>query len=231
MFPRFTILTGDGGATANTRCAAALYALDVPLDLSRTATTITGDGINGVSVTWHFKESSLKRGSTAAMIKAWDSREHAAANPDCPIVNIKAAFVRSAELTRQAKQGTLDCKAPPPGACSTCSPQQAAAMEQLGHPIAGITLQDGRYFFHFAQAAAPDFALWDLPPGELEKRLPEALIAFLWCSFDNHRRMIDFIKREGPQFAAVSHRGKTAFISKTDSADQINKIEKILYRK
>jgi hypothetical protein len=89
---RFVGVTGEGGATANTRAAAALYALDVPLDLQRTLTSMAGDGINGVRITWHFAESSPTGDSSAKMLKAWDDQEWARANPDCPLVNIKAGL-------------------------------------------------------------------------------------------------------------------------------------------
>lgn len=231
MQTRFVSLTGEGGATTNTRAAAAIYALDVPLDEHRTLTSMAGDGIHGVRVTWHFKEASPRWGQSSAMIKAWDDREHAARHPDCPLVNIKAAFVRHAEIVREIKEGRLECKAPPAAKCSTHCTKTAAAMERLGHPIAGITFADGRYWFHFAQVAAADFALWELPPGELEKRLPDSLISYLWCAFDNHRVMVDFIKDRGPQFAAVRHRGRTAFIGRDCNQSHINQLEKLLYRK
>lgn len=231
MLPRFVSLTGEGGATTNTRAAAALYALDVPLDETRTFTSIAGDGINGVRVTWHFKEASPRWGQSAAMIKAWDDEAHAAAHPDCPLVNIKAAFKRFAELTTEIKQGTLVMKAPPEAKCSTRCTRTAAAMERLGHPMTGTSQVDGFTWFHFPQSAASDFALWELPNGELEKRLPDALISYLWCAFFNHRVMVDFIKRNGAQFAAVKHRGRTAYIGKECDKNQINQLERILFHR
>lgn len=231
MIKRFVSLTGEGGATTNTRAAAALYALDVPLNESRTFTSIAGHGIDGVRVTWHFQEFSPRWGAAAAMLKAWDDQQHAADHPDCPLVNIKAAFLRYSEIVRQIKDGTMQCKAPPAERCSTRSSKQAAAMERLGHPIVGVTFSDGGYWFHFPQAAASDFSLWELPSGELEKRLPDSLISYLWCAFYNHEVMVDFIKQSGAQFAAVAHRGRVAYIGKDSDQNQINQLERLLYRR
>lgn len=229
--PRFVSLTGEGGATTNTRAAAALVAYDVPLDVSRTLTTISGDGITGVKVTWHLAELSARGESSAEMLKAWDNQEYAKANPDCPIVCIKAAFLRHAELVREIQQGTIELFAPSVPFIETTHTQTAAAMEKLGHPIIGIAYGTNGYKFRFSQAAASDFALWTLPAGELEQRLPNALISYLWCAFDNHKVMVDFIKDRGPQFAAVHHRGRTAYVGADMSKEQINQLDRLLYRK
>lgn len=228
---QFVSLDGEAGATWNTRAAASLVALDMPLDKHRTLTTMAGDGIQGLRVTWHFKSANQFGQSSDLMVKAWDDRDYHSRNPDCPLVRIKAAFIRSDELTRRAKDRTLECKPTTGPFIETPHIQTAAAMEQLGHAITGIAFRDGKYWFRFSQASASDFALWTLPPGELEKRLPEALIAYLWCSFDNHRVMVDFIKNVGPQFAAVQHRGRTAMIGKDMSKDEIDKLERLLTRR
>jgi hypothetical protein len=229
--PRFFSITGEGGATTNTRAAAALIAYDVPLDVSRTLTTISGDGITGTKVTWHLAEKNARGESSLEILKVWDDQEYAKANPDCPIVRMKAAFVRYAELVRDIQQGTIHLFAPSVPFIETHHTQTAAAMEQLGHPIIGVAYGTSGYKFRFSQSAAADFALWTLPPGELERRLPDALISYLWCAFDNHRVMVDFIKDKGPQFAAVQHRGRTAYVGADMSKDQINQLDRLLYRK
>jgi hypothetical protein len=230
LLPRFIGVTGEGGATTNTRAAAALIAYDVPLDAARTLTSVKGDGINGTRVTWHLGEHNPRGESSQKMLKAWDDFHYAKANPDCPIVRMKQSFVRHAELVRSIKEGTIECKAAPVPFLETRSTKMTAAMEQLGHPVAGIAYGDEGYKFRFSQAAASDFALWHLPPGELEKRLPDALISYLWCAFTNHDAMVSFIKT-GAQFASVKHGERTAFIGADMPQDKINQLEKLLYRR
>lgn len=224
-------MKGDSGATTNTRCAAAIYAMDVPIDAGKTLTSAAGHGIKGTCIVWHFAESNHRGESSAAMIKAWDNQEYAKENPKCPLVNIKAAFVRHAELVNLIQAGALECKFAAAPFCETRCTKTAAAMERLGHSIEGIAYRDGRYYFRFHQSAASDFALWNLPAGELEKKLPDALISYLWCAFDNHRVMVDYIKKHGAQYAAVQHRDRTAYVGRDDSPEQINQLEKLLYRR
>jgi hypothetical protein len=227
---RFVSVSGEGGATTNTRAAAALYALDVPLDTARTLTSMAGDGVNGVRITWHFAEFSPKGESSARMIKAWDDREHARQNPDCPLVNIKQAFLIYAEIARSIKEGTIECSVAPVPFLETEDAKMAAAMVKLGHPIAGVAYRDGRYRFRFSQAAGVDFALWTTIDPTRTKH-PDTLLHALWCAFDCHHRMVDFIKRDGPQFATVQHRGRTALIGRDMQQQEIDQLEKLLYRK
>ena len=227
---RFVGVTGEGGATTNTRAAAALYALDVPLDLHRTLTSIAGDGINGVRITWHFAEVSANGDSSAKMIKAWDDREWARSNPDCQLVNIKAAFLGYAEITRSIREGTLECSPAAVPFLETEDTRMVACMVKLGHPIAGIAFLNGRYRFRFDQCAGADFAVWaSIDPTRTKH--PNTLLHALWCAFDCHQRMVDFIKQDGPQFAAVKHRGRTALIGKDMEQSQLDQLEKLLYRR
>jgi hypothetical protein len=227
---RFVGVTGEGGATTNTRAAAALYALDVPLDLQRTLTSIAGDGIKGLQITWHFGEASPNGDSSAKMIKAWDDQEWARNNPDCPLVNIKAAFLAYAEIARSIKEGTLECRPADVPFLETVDTKMAACMVKLGHPISGVAYRDGKYRFRFNQCAGADFAVWNSVDSARTKH-PDTLLHALWCAFDCHQRMVDFIKRDGPQFAAVKHRGRTALIGKDMEQEQINQLEKLLYRR
>lgn len=231
MLPtRFVGVTGEGGATTNTRAAAALYALDVPLDLHRTLTTMAGDGINSVRVTWHFAEQSASGNSSAKMLKAWDDREYAKANPECPLVNIKAAFIAHAEIVRSIKDGSIECRAATVPFLETPDTRTVAAMVKLGHAISGIAYRDGQYRFRFNQCAGADLAVWSgIDPRRTNH--PDTLLHALWCAFDCHKRMVDFIKRDGPQFATVQHRGRTALIGKDMEQSQLNQLEKLLYRR
>lgn len=233
MVTRFQIvsLTGEAGATTNTRAAATLAALDMPLDLKRTFTSMRGDGIHGTQVTWHFAETCPKGNSSAKMIKAWGDPEWEEKNPDCPLVNCKKMFIRSADLALFT-QGKLNLHLPspiPPPFCETPDTRKAAAMERLGHPIKGVRRLGPEYRFQFDQSAATDFALWDDPKTHV--RLPDALISYLWCAYDQHRGMVDFIKRIGAQFAAVEHRGRWAFVGKDMDQAAIDGLERLLYRK
>lgn len=227
---RFVGVTGEGGATTNTRAAAALYALDVPLDMARTLSSMAGDGINGIRITWHFAEASPSGDSSAKMIKAWDDREWARMNPECPLVNIKAAFVANAEIIRSIKDGSIECRAAAVPFLETPDTRTVAAMVRLGHPISGIAYRDGQYRFRFNQCAGADLAVWNSIDPTRTKH-PDTLLHALWCAFDCHKRMVDFIKREGPQFAAVKHRGRTALIGKDMEQEQINQLERLLYRR
>lgn len=227
---RFVGITGEAGATTNTRLAAALYALDVPLDVHRSLTSISGDGINGIRITWHFAESSPKGDSSAKMIQAWDDREWAKANPDCPLVNIKQAFLGYAEIARSIKESTLDCTPCAVPFLETDDAKMAACMVKLGHPISGIAYRDGRYRFRFNQCAGTDFAVWSsIDPARTSH--PDTLLHALWCAFDCHSSMVDFIKKSGPQFAAVKHRGRTALIGRDMEQAQLDQLEKLLYRR
>lgn len=227
---RFVGVTGEGGATTNTRAAAALYALDVPLDMARTLSSMAGDGINGIRITWHFAEASPSGDSSAKMIKAWDDREWAKANPECPLVNIKAAFLGHAEIIRSIKDGSIECRAAAVPFLETPDTRTVAAMVRLGHPISGVAYRDGQYRFRFNQCAGADLAVWNSIDPTRTKH-PDTLLHALWCAFDCHKRMVDFIKREGPQFAAVKHRGRTALIGKDMEQEQINQLERLLYRR
>jgi hypothetical protein len=228
---RYTSITSHGDATTNTRAAAALVACDVPLEKAKSLTSIVGDGIKGSLITWHLGEYSAKGESTKDLLRAWDSQEYAAANPNAPIVRIKAAFVRKGEIAKSIKEGTIKCfPANRPFIETNCT-EMAASMEQLGHPIIGIAKKGDAYFFRFDQTAAPDFALWNLPDQELERRMPESLIAHLWCAFTNHRLMVDAIKATGNRMAAVKHRGRTAVIPANAHKNEINQLDQLLYRK
>jgi hypothetical protein len=227
---RFVGITGEAGATTDTRLAAALYALDVPLDTHRTLTTMAGDGIRGVRVTWHFAEASPSGDSSAKMIKAWDDREWAKAHPECPLVNIKQAFIGYADIARGMKEGTLECFAPPGPFIETQDARMAACMVRLGHPITGIAYADGKYRFRFPQAAATDFEIWTTINPARTKH-PDTLLHVLWCAFDCHYRMVGFIKNSGPQFATVNHRGRTAMVGRDMEKSQIDQLEKLLYRR
>lgn len=228
---QFVSLSGEAATTTDTRLAAALYALDVPFDGEKMADTFAGDGIKGKFCSWYFKTHNPKGESSAAMLKAWDDRDYAASNPLCPLVNIKAAFIRHAELVRQIQEGVLECKVAPSPFLETPDTKMAAAMERLGHPIQGIAYRDGQYRFRFSQAAGADFALWTLPPKELERRLPDALISYLWCAFDNHRQFIDLVKKPKASFAVVEHKGRRAVVGENISQSHSDFIEKNLYRK
>ena len=227
----FVSLTSEAGATTNTRAAATLTALDIPLDKERTFTSARGDGIQGMKITWHFAEKCPKGNSSALMLKAWSDPQWESEHPDCPLVNCKKAFLRSADLTLFAK-GKFALKLPGPAAgylLETQNAKKSAAMERLGHKIIGTRLIDGKWRFQFHPAAASDFALWDDPKTHV--RLPDALISYLWCAFDNHRVMVDVIKQQGAQFAAVQHNGRTAFVGKDMDQKAINGLEKLLYRR
>jgi len=224
-------LTGEAGATTNTRAAATLAALDIPLDKHRTLTTIKGDGVQGTQITWHFQETCPAGNSSAAMLKAWDDPAWARDNPNCPLVNCKRAFMRSHELVAYTR-GDLHLQLPAPCPqpfCETPDTRKAAAMERLGHPLRGVRKVGSEYRFQFPQSAAADFALWDDPKTHM--RLPDAMISYLWCAFDNHRVMVDAIKQHGVQFAAVEHRGRRAFVGKDMDQRSIDGLEKILYRR
>jgi len=232
MNPRlsFVSVTGDAASTTDTRLAAALYALDVPFDTSRMAATFAGDGIRGKHITWFFQSHNPHGQSSAAMSKAWNDDNRITTHSDCPIAKIKLAFRRKDELTAQIIAGGIEPFAPSGPFIETHDTAKAASMEQLGHPMTGIAYRDGKYWWRFAQAAAPDFALWDLPGKELEQRLPEALIAYLQCSFTNHRAFVDIIKKPKAHFATVQHRGRTAVIGNEMPKADVDKLEQLLTR-
>ena len=232
MATRFSMvsLTSEAGATENTRAAAALTALDFPLNKARTLTSIAGDGVKGLQVTWHFEKECPQGNSSALALKEWDNPKRAKEHPDCPLVAIKAAFIRSAELARFTRdEDRLDLPGPcPPPFCETPDTRKAAAMERLGHPLKGVRRVGVEYRFQFAQAAAADFAAWDTPG--LDVRLPDSLITYLWCSFDNHRLMVDAIKQQGAQFAAVRHRERVAYVGRDMPKTQLDQLDRLLHR-
>lgn len=233
MQPRsqFVSLTAEAAATTDTRLAAAIYALDVPFEPAQMAATFAGDGIKGKLVTWYFQPANPQGHSSAAMAKAWDDAAYHKSNPDCPLVRIKAAFERKEELTKWIRERTIKPFAAQGPFIETSDTAKAAGIEKLGHPLTGIAYRDGKYWWRFSQAAAADFALWDLPGKELEERMQDALIAYLQCAFRNHRAFIDLVKKPKANYALVKHGERTAVVGSEASKAEVDTLERLLYRR
>jgi len=231
LLPRFAITSLDGGtaATRNTQLAATIYAFDVPFNEANPYETATGDGISGVRVTWHFEQDSPSGNSPDAIIKRWLDDTWLAANPSHPLAQCKSAFRWLKDMVATAKQQTAD---PLPNfiggdSLIVMSNRQAACAAGVGHKFLGYSVRDGVYRWHLHRAAAADLALYE--DKELHNRLPDENISYVRAALVNHDVLVGVIKHV--QFFRVEHRGRSAMIGNTIPKQQLDKLERILYRK
>lgn len=229
QIPKFSVNTFDGirSDTRNTRLAALILAMEVPLKPENPYSTQAGDGFSGVRVTWNFMESNPAGLKPGKIIQAWIDLKWCADNPDHVIPKVKKAFEEYDRLIACAK-GNFS-SVPNVGKLPTLKThdtRQAAGMVALGHPLCGKSISGDVVFWHFNQAAAADLATWDAYADH--HKLPDTDLCVIRATMENHKRVVDATKQI--QFARVAHKGRTAIIGRDATPDQISQIERILYR-
>jgi hypothetical protein len=91
--------------TSNTKLAAALCAVGIPLRKETPVRLMAGD--RGDSHCFFFQEQSpCGEYKTAELIKAWNDREWHLRNPEHPFAYLKVAFENHERLTDYVKKGS-----------------------------------------------------------------------------------------------------------------------------
>jgi hypothetical protein len=224
-----TVIDGPRGDTRNLQLAATIYAFDVPLLAEQPITTLAGDGIDGVRVTFHFEQSAPNGNSPAAIIKRWMDVVWLAENAEHPLAQAKEAFELFKRLTATAKRTTGD---PLPNFAGGDSVhcydnRQAAAVWSVGNQFLGYSVRDGIYRWHFHRAAAGDLALFER--GDLHEALPDLKLSYVRASLHNHKVLTGLVK--SVMYLQVLHRGRVANIGTSVPQHTLDKLERILYRK
>jgi len=215
--------------TTHLKLAAAAIALDVPLDDRKQYTSASGSGINGTRTIIHFKGKSPQGDSFDVMAKAWYNEKWLSENPTHNLAIIKNAFEILHKMADHAKGlkpyvgkkgiGT---------SVSTASSIAAATLVSIGHPCIGYVNHMGSVFWHFNEAASGDLALWE--DKQVHMKLPNLTLSYVKCALFNWVDLVKFSKEDGI-YQAVQHNGKTAFVSKHDSKETINILDKLLHAK
>lgn len=223
--PRFETLDGE---TSNAKIAAAAIALDVPLMADNPWTVAAGEGIKGTRVIWHFKGKSPDGNSIADVTNAWKNDAWIDKNPNHEITRIKIAFDALSKLADTAKGSSRHFDLiMPRDTISNASTAMAATLIALGHPCRGYSRGNGCLFWHFDRAAASDMALWS--DRDLHVKLPGAMISYVKCALLNWKILLT--ECTAPQYIAVQHGTRTAFVGKGADAKTQETLEKLLFRK
>jgi hypothetical protein len=221
----FGTVDGLGADTQNTRLAATICALDVPLQEGNECSVTVGDGIQGSRVTWHFQATGGGYSSND-IVNKWHDRRWQDENHNHPIALIRRAFGALSDLNEAilSRRGYVNHHGPGLGTPVT---RKAAILLALGHPILGWKWSGDVCFWRFAQAAAEDALLLDDPA--LYDRLPTAPISYARAALFGHEAMVE-VARQVTGYR-VQHKGRIAIVSKEIPKQQLDQIEKLLYRR
>jgi hypothetical protein len=228
VIPRYSLSVIDGqtGDVDNLPCAATIYAMDVPLHPANPYSTQAGDGIKGVRVIWHFHQPDLAGNSPQKIARLFHDTVFQQRNPNDPVTVCANAFREFSTLKQMIHHGRgLQAHYGP--ACRVTNTRKAAVLIALGHPLLGWIRNPQVTTWCFHEAAAADAALYDDPT--LYSKLPDAPISYARGALLGHEAMVDVAKKA--QFARVTHRGRSALIGKDISKEDLNTLEKLLYRK
>ncbi len=216
------------GDTSNAKIAATAIALDVPLHPDRPWTVATGEGIKGIRTIWNFKGASIDGNTIGSITKAWHDEKWISANQNHEVARIKIAFAELSKLADTAKGKAWHYDPILRGdTVSSASTAMAATLIALGHPCKGFTRGNECLFWHFDRAAASDMALWS--DHNLHVKLPSTMISYIKCALLNWKTLLN--ECTIPEYTAVKHGARTAFVSKNDTAKTQSTLEKLLYRK
>ena len=216
------------GKTSNAKIAATAIALDVPLLQDNPWSIVAGDGIKGTRVVWNFRGKSEDGNSIADVTNAWQSDAWLTKHPNHEITRIKVAFDALTKLADTAKGQAhyYDLIIPRDTICNA-STAMAATLIALGHPCRGYTRGNACVFWHFDRAAASDMALW--LDHDLHAKLPNVDISYIKCALLNWKILLNECK--SPQYIAVQHGTRTAYVGKGADSKTQQTLEKLLYRK
>jgi hypothetical protein len=211
MMPRFATvgLESTENHTDNARLAATIYAFDVPLDPSQPWSVISGDGIKGTRVVWHFapRPDGNQPGEIA---KKWHDGAWQAKNHDNPLTVCRRTFDEYSRMVAAVKAGR-GYPSIPHARVTIHTTRIAAVLVALGHQLDGWHVSDYGTAWKFHEAAANDAAL-------LERG---AILG--------HAFMVDHIK--SVTTTRHEHRGRVALIGRNCPDAHVLTLEKLLYRK
>jgi hypothetical protein len=222
----FSTVDGFGADTQNTRLAATICAMDVPLQEGHECSVTVGDGISDSRVTWHFQPSGAGGISAKDIIKKWFDEKWRAENPNHPVSIIRKAFAVLSDLNAAASQRRGYTVQNGPG-IGTPSTRKAAILVALGHPVIGWRWSGDACFWRFNECAAADAAMLEDP--KLYDRLPTAAISYARAALFGHEAMVEVARRVTGY--RIQHKGRIAIVSKELQKSQLDQIEKLLYRR
>lgn len=228
VIPRFAVssVTGETESVDNLQVAATIYAFDVPLNKDHPYDVQAGDGIKGNRVIWNFSQKDGAGNSPKKIAKLFFDEDWCVANPSNPLAVCKRSFDEYHRLLKCIKAGNgINHYIGP--ACRVTNTRKAAVLLGLDHKLMGWLRNDAVTTFCFHEAAATDAALYD--DHNLYEKLPDAAISYARGALLGHEAMVAAAKKV--QRARVQHRGRTALIPKDISQNDLNTIEKLLYRK
>jgi hypothetical protein len=225
--PRFATvgLESTDDHTENARLAATIYAFDVPLDPVQPWSVITGDGIKGSRVVWHFRPEP-DGNQPGEIAKRWNDGAWLANNPENPLAIIREAFEIYAKMTNCIRLGRGFSHF---GGMATTihTTRIAAILAALGHPVLGWVRGDRGTAWKLHPAAAADAAL--IEREDLYTTLPDEAISYAKGALLGHAYMVDVIKKATT--TQHMHRGRIALIGRNCPDANILTLEKLLYRK
>ena len=221
--PKSSSTTVDGYAadTRNSRLAAYLLTLGILPRQGNPYTIQAGDGLAGRRVTWHFSDIAPDGTKTTQAIGHWIKRT------DSSMELVKQAFAEFDRLKQCAVDDpslVADCKVA--ATCSTPDSRMAAGIATIGHRMLGKTRHGDTFRWHFPQSAGTDMAAWDGYATAHE--LPDTDLCIIRATMENHRSLVEWTKKI--QYARVTHKGRAALIGADSTTEEIEKIEKILFR-
>jgi hypothetical protein len=227
MIPRFATvgIESTENHTDNARLAATIYAFDVPLDPSQPWSVISGDGIKGTRVVWHF--APRRDGNQPSEIaKRWYDGAWQAKNYDNPLTVCRRTFDEYSRMVAAIKAGR-GYPSIPHARVTIHTTRIAAALVALGHQLDGWHASDYGTAWKFHEAAANDAAL--LERDDLYEKLPDSPISYARGAILGHAFMVDHIK--SVTTTRHEHRGRVALIGRNCPDSHILTLEKLLYRK
>jgi len=192
MIPRFATvgLESTENHTDNARLAATIYAFDVPLDPIKGWSVITGDGIKGTRVIWHFapRPDGNQPGEIA---KKWHDARWIFENKTNALSVTRRAFDEYSKMVQitKARSGFPIVKH---ASVTIFTTRIAAVLVALGHELIGCDHTDYGTAWKFKQCAAADASL--IERGDLLEKLPDAAISYARGAILGHAVMVDKIK-------------------------------------
>jgi hypothetical protein len=205
--------------------AAVVYAFDVPLQAVTPWSIISGDGIRGTRVVFHF-DPQPEGNNPAEILRKWEDPTWIDMNPRNPLAACKRAFAEYFRMVNAIKtrRGYSNHSGP---CVSLFTTRTAAALHGLGHPVLGWQWTDKGVVWKMHEASAADAALFKRE--DLYTVLPDASISYAKGALLSHAFMVDLIK--SVTTTRHEHRGRVAIIGRNCPDENILSLEKILYRK
>jgi hypothetical protein len=221
----FNPINGDSENNVdNLQHAATICAHDVPMMEGTPYTVQTGDGIKRSRVIFHFKAAAPNGLTPREIIERTKSPVWLKENPNHSIAVCKRAFDAFYLIkgfikgTRVISEGI--------NTVQMGNTRFAAVMVAMGHFMTQ-TRHGEKYVWHFPESAGIDSDLLHMP--DLYDRQPSLPISFAKAAIMGHAEMLNLLK--SPTHYNIQHKGRTAIIGRHAPQNQINIIDKLLYRK